>query len=138
MIEKTLSIIKPDAMSKKLAGVIIKRLEDEGFKIIGMKYLHLKKEQAMEFYAEHKEKPFYLSLVNFITETPVIVLALEKENAVSDLRKLMGSTDPKKAELNTLRSLYGLNIERNAIHGSADLLSAERELSFFFAKYELT
>lgn len=137
MIERTLSIIKPDAMSKKLAGSIIKRLEDEGFKIIGIKLIYLKKEQAMAFYEEHKDKPFYHSLVNFITEAPVIVLALEKENAVLDLRKLMGATDPKKAELNTLRSLYGSNIERNAIHGSADLPSAERELNFFFAKYEL-
>lgn len=137
MIEKTLSIIKPDAMSKKLSGVIIKRIEDEGFKIIGLKYLHLKKEQAMAFYEEHKEKPFYNSLVNFITETPVIVLALEKENAVLDLRKLMGATDPKKADPNTLRALYGSNIERNSIHGSADLPSAEKELSFFFGKYEL-
>lgn len=137
MIERTLSIIKPDAMSKKLSGVIIKRIEDEGFRIVGLKFLHLKKEEAMAFYEEHKEKPFYNSLVNFITETPVIVLALEKENAVSDLRKLMGATDPKKAEPNTLRALYGSNIERNAIHGSADLSSAERELAFFFASYEL-
>lgn len=137
MIERTLSIIKPDAMSKKLAGVIIKRLEDEGFKILGMKFLHLTKEQAMAFYEEHKEKSFFQSLVSFITEGPVIVLALEKENAVLDLRKLMGATDPKKAEPNTLRFLYGSNIERNAIHGSADLLSAERELNFFFARYEL-
>lgn len=137
MIERTLSIIKPDAISKKLSGAIIKRLEEEGFKIIGIKYIHLKKEQAMSFYEEHKEKTFFNSLCNFIIETPVIVLALEKENAVADLRKLMGATDPSKAEPNTLRALYGLNIERNAIHGSADPQSAERELNFFFSKYEL-
>ncbi len=137
MIERTLSIIKPDAMKKGIAGAILKRIEEEGFKIIGIKLIHLKKEQAMAFYEEHKEKDFYNSLVNFITETPVIVLALEKENAVSDLRKLMGATDPKKAELNTLRALFGINIERNAIHGSADLQAAERELNFFFAKFEL-
>lgn len=137
MIERTLSIIKPDAISKKLTGAIIKRLEEEGFKIIGLKFIHLKKEQAMSFYEEHKEKPFFESLSNFIIETPVVVLALEKENAVADLRKLMGATDPSKAKPNTLRALYGLNIERNAIHGSADLKSAERELNFFFSKYEL-
>lgn len=137
MKERTLAIIKPDAISKKLAGPIIKRIEDEGFKIIGLKLIHLKKEQAMEFYEEHKEKNFFNSLIEFITETPVIVLALEKENAISDLRKLMGATDPKKAEPNTLRALYGSNIERNAIHGSADKTAAERELNFFFAKYEI-
>lgn len=137
MIERTLSIIKPDAMSRKLAGLIIRRIEEEGFKIIGLKFLHMKKEQAMAFYEEHREKPFYNSLVNFITESPVIVMALEKENAVSDLRKLMGATDPGKAEPNTLRALYGSNIERNAIHGSADLQSAKRELAFFFASFEL-
>ncbi len=137
MMERTLGIIKPDAMKKRIAGSILKRIEEEGFKIVGIKLIHLKKEQAMAFYEEHKEKDFYNSLVNFITETPVIVLALEKENAVSDLRKLMGATDPKKAELNTLRALFGTNIERNAIHGSADLQAAERELDFFFAKFEL-
>ncbi len=136
-MERTLGIIKPDAMKKRIAGSILKRIEEEGFKIVGIKLIHLKKEQAMAFYEEHKEKDFYNSLVNFITETPVIVLALEKENAVSDLRKLMGATDPKKAELNTLRALFGTNIERNAIHGSADLQAAERELDFFFAKFEL-
>jgi nucleoside-diphosphate kinase len=136
MSEMTFSIIKPDAMAKRLAGRILTRLEEEGFKPRGLRFVKLSEAQAQGFYAEHRDKPFFGSLVKFMTGGPVIVMALEKDNAITDLRKLMGSTDPAKADPNTLRKLYGSTIERNAIHGSADPESAPREIRFFFPDYE--
>ncbi len=137
MSELTFSIVKPDAMAKRLAGRILTRLEEEGFKLRGLKLVKLNEAQAQGFYAEHRDKPFFGSLVKFMTGGPVIVMALEKDNAIADLRKLMGSTDPAKADPNTLRKLYGSTIERNAIHGSADPDSARREVRYFFPDYEL-
>jgi nucleoside-diphosphate kinase len=137
MSELTFSIIKPDAMAKRLAGRILTRLEEEGFKPRGLRFMKLSEAQAQGFYAEHKDKPFFGSLVKFMTGGPVIVMALEKDHAVPDLRKLMGATDPAKADPNTLRKLYGSTIERNAIHGSADPESARREVHFFFPESEL-
>jgi len=137
MSELTFSIIKPDAMAKRLTGRILTRLEEEGFKLRGLKLVKLNEAQAQGFYAEHKDKPFFGSLVKFMTGGPVIVMALEKNNAIADLRKLMGSTDPAKADPNTLRKLYGSTIERNAIHGSADPESAHREVRYFFPDYKL-
>jgi nucleoside-diphosphate kinase len=137
MSELTFSILKPDAMAKRLAGRILNRLEEEGFKLRGLKLVKLNETQARGFYAEHKDKSFFGSLVKFMTGGPVIVMALEKDNAIADLRKLMGATDPAKADPNTLRKLYGSTIERNAIHGSADPESARREVRYFFPDFEI-
>ena len=136
-LQRTLAIIKPDAVAKGAAGDIIKTIEDNGFRLIGMKMLHLKKTQAAGFYAVHVGKPFYDALVKFMTEGPVVVLALEKENAIADWRRIMGATNPEKAEPGTIRKKYGENIERNAVHGSDADDTARFELSFFFAGYQL-
>ena len=136
-LQRTLAIIKPDAVAKGATGDIIKTIEENGFRIVGMKMLHLKKAQAAGFYAVHVGKPFYDALVKFMTEGPVVVLALEKENAIADWRRIMGATNPEKAEAGTIRKKYGTNIERNATHGSDAEDTARFELSFFFAGYEL-
>jgi nucleoside-diphosphate kinase len=136
-LQRTLAIIKPDAVARNAAGEIIKTIADNRFRILGIKMLHLKKAQAAGFYAVHVGKPFYDALVKFMTEGPVIVLALEKEDAIADWRRIMGATNPQKAEPGTIRKLYGENIERNAVHGSDAEDTARFELSFFFAGYEL-
>ncbi|MGA2990462.1 MAG: nucleoside-diphosphate kinase [Candidatus Korobacteraceae bacterium] len=136
-LQRTLAIIKPDAVAKNVAGEIIRTIEENQFRIVGMKMLHLKKAQAAGFYAVHVGKPFYDALVKFMTEGPVVVLALEKEDAIADWRRLMGATNPEKAEPGTIRKKYGTNIERNATHGSDAEDTARFELSFFFAGYEL-
>ena len=136
-LQRTLAIIKPDAVAKNVAGEIIKIIEENQFRIVGMKMLHLKKAQAAGFYAVHVGKPFYDALVKFMTEGPVVVLALEKENAIADWRNVMGATNPEKAEPGTIRKKFGTNIERNATHGSDAEDTARFELSFFFAGYEL-
>ncbi len=137
MLERTLSIIKPDAVKAKNAGKIIEMLESNGFSIIGMKKIHLTKEQAKKFYIVHKDRPFYDSLTDFMSEGPIIVMVLEKENAIEDYRKLMGATNPEEAEEGTIRKLYGTNIERNAVHGSDSKESASYEIGFFFNELEL-
>ena len=138
-LERTFSIIKPDAIKKPGAtGDIISMLEKNGFRIIGAKMLEIKKAQAEGFYAVHAGKPFFDSLTNFMSSGPMMVLALEKENAIADLRKLMGSTNPATAEEGTIRKKWATNIEHNAIHGSDAEDTARFELSFFFAGYELT
>lgn len=137
MKERTLTIIKPDAIEKKCYGTIIQRLLDEGFEILCLKYLKLREEQAETFYEIHKSKPFFRELVQFMTSAPVIVIALEKENAISDLREIMGSTDPKKALPTTIRAIFGTDIQRNAIHGSDSQENALKEIDFFFAQYEI-
>ncbi len=136
-MERTLAIIKPDATRRNLIGAILKKIEEAGFTIIGMKMLRLSKEQAESFYAVHKERPFFNSLVEFMTSGPVVVLALEKENAVADLRKLMGATNPEEAEEGTIRKEFAINIEQNSIHGSDSPENAQRELYFFFSESEL-
>lgn len=135
--ERTLAIIKPDSMEKKCFGAIIQRLLDEGFEILHLLHIKLTKEQAEGFYEIHKEKPFFGELVDFMTSYPVIVIALERENGVSYLREIMGSTDPKKAEPSTIRAMYGTNIQRNAIHGSDSIENASKEINYFFAKYQI-
>jgi len=137
MIQKTLAIIKPDSVEKQVIGDIIQRIQNAGFKILGMKYTRLTESQAKAFYEVHKDKPFFESLVKYMTSGPVVPIALEKENAIEDFRKLIGSTDPAKAEDGTIRKLYGTNIERNAIHGSDSPENGEREVAFFFALSEL-
>jgi nucleoside-diphosphate kinase len=133
-MENTLAIIKPDAVKAKNAGKIIDRIEHEGFDIIGMKKLSLTKQQAEDFYAVHKGKPFLPELVEFMISGPVIVMALAKTNAVQAWRDLMGPTDPAKAPANTLRKLYGTNIGNNATHGSDSQDNACKEIAFFFTE----
>jgi len=137
MLERTLTIIKPDAVAAGHVGEIIARLEREGFRILGVKRLQLSEAQAGKFYEVHRERPFYASLVAFMTSGPVWVMALERDNAVAYLREVMGATDPAKAAPGTIRALFGSSIERNAIHGSDSRESAAVELAFFFSAAEL-
>ena len=131
-MEKTLCIIKPDAVRKRIQGNIIQMILDNGFNILGMQQMDLSKEQAQEFYEVHKERPFYGELVDFMTSGPCIPIALEKENAVADWRKLIGATDPAEAEEGTIRKLYADSKAENAAHGSDSVENGIREVSFFF------
>ena len=137
MTERTLTILKPDSVSAGKAGAILAHLEKEGFRFAGLKRMRLTGEQARAFYAVHRERPFFEGLVRFMTEGPVVVAALERENAVPHLRATMGATDSKKAEPGTVRNLYGTDIERNAIHGSDSPENAAKEVAFFFSEAEL-
>jgi nucleoside-diphosphate kinase len=131
-MEKTLCIIKPDAVKKRVQGSIIQMILDNGFNILGMEQMNLSKEQAQEFYEVHKERPFYGELVDFMTSGPCIPIALEKDNAVADWRKLIGATDPAEAEEGTIRKLFANSKAENAAHGSDSVENGEREVSFFF------
>jgi len=137
MTQRTLSIIKPDAVAAGHAGEILAMIEKAGFRVLGCRMLRLRKEQAREFYAVHKDKPFYESLVEFMTEGPVIVLALEREDAIAGLREVMGATNPANAAEGTIRKRFGTNIERNAVHGSDAPETARTELAFFFCEADL-
>lgn len=130
--ERTLSIVKPDAVGKNLIGNVIARLEKGNLKIVAAKMLHLSKEQAEGFYAVHKERPFYRDLVRFMTTGPVVVMVLEGENAIAKNREIMGATDPKNAAPGTIRKDLATGIEENIVHGSDSAETAEREISFFF------
>jgi nucleoside-diphosphate kinase len=132
MVEKTLAIIKPDAVKKKAVGKIIQRIEEEGFSISGMKQLHLSKEEAEGFYIVHKDKPFYGSLTDFMSSGEIIVMVLEREDAIAHWRKTMGVTDPALAEPGTLRHSFGFSVERNACHGSDAPETAEWEIDYFY------
>jgi nucleoside-diphosphate kinase len=136
-MERTLAILKPDSVEAGSAGKMIAKLQDEGFKVLGIKMLRLTENQAGAFYEVHKQRPFYGSLVEFMTSGPVIPIALERENAVAHLREVMGATDVAKAAPGTLRNLFGTSIERNAVHGSDSPENAAIELSFFFSRAEL-
>ena len=136
-MQRTFSIIKPDAVKKGATGDILNMLQHAGFHIIGMKMLEITKDQAKGFYAVHANRPFFASLTSFMSSGPIVALALEKENAIADLRKLMGATDPAKAEAGTVRKKHAASIEANAIHGSDAEDTARFELSYFFAGYEL-
>src|SRR5258707_6626145 len=136
-LQRTLTIIKPDAVRKNAIGDIIEQFEKNGFHILSMKVLEISKHQAEQFYAVHANKPFFGSLANFMSSGPIVALALEKENAIADLRKLMGATNPAKAEEGTIRKKWASSIELNAIHGSDADETARFELSFFFSCYEL-
>ncbi len=131
-MEKTLAIIKPDAVKKKAAGKIIQRIEDEGFTITGLKMLSLTKEEAEGFYVVHKERPFYSSLTDFMSSGKIVVMQLEREDAISHWRKTMGVTDPALAEPGTIRREFGFSIETNATHGSDAPETAAWELSYFY------
>lgn len=136
-MEMTLAILKPDSVAAGNAGKVLAHLQQEGFTIRGLKMLRLTDTQAKAFYEVHKERPFYGSLVEFMTGGPVIPVALERDNAVAHLRKVMGATDVAKAEPGTIRNLFGTSIEANAIHGSDSPENAAIELSFFFSRAEL-
>ncbi len=136
-MERSLVLIKPDAMQRGLAGAIISRLEETGLKLVAMKMLHLDKALAQRHYAVHKDKPFFDSLVNYITSAPIIALILEGENTVELTRKIMGSTDPAKAEAGTIRGDFGLDIERNSIHGSDSTETATEEIKLLFHEDEI-
>ncbi|TET69714.1 MAG: nucleoside-diphosphate kinase [Candidatus Aminicenantes bacterium] len=132
MVEKTLAIIKPDAVKKKVVGKIIQRIEDEEFKISGLKMLRLTKEDAQGFYAVHKDKHFYDSLTDFMSSGEILVMVLEREDAISHWRNVMGATDPALADPGTLRQMYGFSVERNATHGSDSPQTAEWEIDYFY------
>ena len=136
--ERTLAIIKPDAVERRLAGRIIQRIEDEGFRIAGMRRLHLSRGQAEGFYAVHRSRPFFGSLTEFMASGPAIVLALEAPDAIKKWRTLMGATDPAKADPGTLRKEFAQSIERNATHGSDAPETAAFEIGYFFAGLDLT
>lgn len=136
-MQRTLAIIKPDAVKKGVAGDIISRWEKAGFKIVAMKKLRLSKKEAEGFYAVHKGKPFYKSLTRFMSEGPCIVLVLEAANVIERNRKLMGATDPKKAAKGTIRKKHAASIERNAVHGSDGPDTAKWEISYFFSPVEI-
>jgi nucleoside-diphosphate kinase len=133
---KTLTIIKPGAVSNEYIGPILAKINANGFHIAALKLFRLTRTQAESFYAIHKERSFYESLVNFMSSGPVVTAILEKENAVEEYRKLIGNTDPAKAEEGTIRKLFAESIERNAVHGSDSDENAEYECDFFFAKSE--
>jgi nucleoside-diphosphate kinase len=137
MTQRTLTIIKPDSVEKGNTGKIIAHLEAEGFRIIAGRMMDLTEAQARAFYAVHKERPFYNDLVAYMTSGPVWPMALEREDAVSYLRQVMGATNPADADEGTIRALYGESIERNAIHGSDSPENAAIEVSFFFSASEL-
>ncbi len=136
-MDRTLAIIKPDAVAAGHAGRIIAKLYDAGFVVRGLKMLRLTQAQAQAFYEVHRERPFYGSLVDFMTSGPVIPVALERDNAVPYLREVMGATDVAKAAPGTIRQLFGTSIEHNAIHGSDSAENAAIELAFFFSSSEL-
>ena len=134
MTEKTLAIIKPDAVKKKVVGKIIQRIEDEGFEIRSMRMLHQTKEEAKEFYVVHKDKKFYTSLTDFMSSGEIVVMLLEREDAIAHWREVMGATDPALADPGTIRRDFGFSVERNAVHGSDSRATAEWEISYFFKK----
>jgi nucleoside-diphosphate kinase len=137
MVQRTLTIIKPDAVRAKVQGHIIQRILDEGFQIVAMRQLLLARADAENFYAVHRERPFYKELVGFMTSGPVIVACLEREDAVAHLRQIMGPTDSRKAPKDTIRGLFGTDIQNNAIHGSDSPENAANEIAFFFTSAEL-
>jgi nucleoside-diphosphate kinase len=136
-IERTLSIIKPDAVAAGQAGEILAMIQHAGFKIIGLRLTRLTGTQAQAFYAVHRERPFYAGLVQFMTEGPIIVMALEREGAIGKLREVMGATNPANAAEGTIRKRFATNIERNSIHGSDAAETAAVELGFFFSTADL-
>jgi nucleoside-diphosphate kinase len=136
-VERTFSIIKPDAVAAGQAGEILAMLQHAGFKILGLRMTRLSEAQAQGFYAVHRERPFFSGLVKFMTEGPIIVMALEREDAIVKLREVMGATNPANAADGTVRKRFATNIERNCIHGSDAPETAKVELAFFFATSDL-
>ncbi|MGB9628907.1 MAG: nucleoside-diphosphate kinase [Thermodesulfobacteriota bacterium] len=137
MMQRTLSIVKPDGVKRNLIGEVIKRFEENGLRVIGLKMIHMNKKEAEGFYAVHQGKPFYESLTQFMSSGPSVVMVLEGENAILKTRELMGATDPEEAKEGTLRRQYATSIERNIVHGSDGPETAAFEISYFFNALEL-
>jgi nucleoside-diphosphate kinase len=137
-VERTFGIIKPDAISRRMSGKIMMKIEENGFNIIAMKKLWLTKQEASGFYAVHKGKPFFESLTDYMSSGPCIAMVLEKDNAVAAWRKLMGSTNPANAEPGTIRKEYAVNLEKNSVHGSDAPETAAFEIRYFFSELEVT
>ena len=136
-MEKSLVIIKPDAIQRGLASTIIARLEDQGLKLVAIRMLHLDKALARRHYAVHKEKPFFSDLVDYISSAPIVAAVLEGEGSIAKIRKIMGATDPAKAAAGTIRVDFGIDIERNSVHGSDSAETAEKEIKLFFSEDEI-
>ena len=136
-MERSLVLIKPDAMRRGLAGTIIARLEEQGLKLVAAKMLHMDKALAQRHYAVHVNKSFFNNLVNYITSAPIIALVFEGKKAIEVIRKTMGATDPAKAEAGTIRGDFGLDIEHNTVHGSDSVETAEEEIKLFFSQNEI-
>jgi nucleoside-diphosphate kinase len=134
---RTLAILKPDCVRKNLIGKVVSHIQDAGFKVLGMKMVRLTNDSAGGFYEIHKERPFYNDLLEYMTSGPCVPIALEKENAVEEFRKLIGATDPSKAAEGTIRKMYAENIEQNIVHGSDSDENAAKEISHFFTRKEL-
>jgi nucleoside-diphosphate kinase len=137
MLERTFSIIKPDAVKRNLIGEILSRLEQNGLKVVASKMVFLTRGEAEGFYAEHEGKPFYETLVNNMTAGPIIVQVLEGEDAIAKTRQVMGTTDPEKADAGTIRKDFAVSMQQNSVHGSDSPESAAREISYFFSEIEI-
>ncbi len=137
MPERTLSIIKPDAVERDLVGPILSMIQEAGLKIVAMKMLHMTKEEAKGFYIVHKDRPFYGELTDFMCSGPVVVSVLEGEGAIAKYRALMGATNPANAEEGTIRKRYALDVEKNSVHGSDAVETAHMEISYFFSRLEM-
>lgn len=137
MVERTLAILKPDCVRKNLQGEVLSRIQKAGFRLLGLKQIRLSKETAGAFYAVHRGRPFYDGLVEFMSSGPCVPIALEKENAVADFRKLIGATDPKEAAEGTIRKLFADNKGENIVHGSDSVENGRIEVSFFYSEREL-
>ena len=136
-VQRTLCIIKPDAVEKRKAGAILQRIEEAGFRILALRMTHLTADQAERFYEIHRQRSFFAELIRFMTRSPVVVAALEREDAVARWRDLMGATDPAKADPGTIRKMFGSNVGENATHGSDSLENARVEVAFFFPGLEV-
>jgi nucleoside-diphosphate kinase len=136
-IERTLCIIKPDAVQKRKSGAILQHLLEEGFNVLAMRQQQLSKREAEGFYAVHRERPFFKDLCEFMTSGPVVVVALERENAVAHWRRVIGATDPAKADAGTIRKLYGASLGENAVHGSDSVENGQIECAYYFQGSEL-
>lgn len=136
-MQRTLSIIKPDGVNKRIIGKVISMFEEKGIKVIGIKMLFLTKEKAMGFYRVHRDKPFFDSLTNFMSSGPIVVMVLEGDDVINRVRNIMGATDPKKAEKGTIRNMFASDIEKNIVHGSDSVESASIEIPYFFSEMEL-
>lgn len=136
-MERTFAIIKPDAVERNIVGKILGKVEAEGFRIVGMKKIQLSKKEAEGFYYVHSERPFFGDLCSFMSRSPVVVLVLERENAITKWREVMGATNPANAEAGTIRKEFGLGIEENTVHGSDSPESAAFEIPYFFSQLEL-
>jgi len=136
-VQRTLCIVKPDAVEKRTAGAILQRVEESGFRIVALRMIHLSRGEAEGFYEIHRQRPFFGELVRFMTRSPVVVAVLERDEAVTAWRDLMGATDPAKAAPGTIRKVFGSNVGENATHGSDSLENAKVEIGFFFAGREV-